>query len=115
MAGQEPNENDAAPGVPSSGMVVLGAPSEQDVASELDAICAVVHQHTGHDFSRYKRPTFLRRIRRRVLQRRCANPIAAKNWSVLSSLPSRCEPVPRLLVRCPPRCSGGYRSATCPA
>lgn len=38
----------------------------QQITARLGAICAILEQHTGHDFSRYKQSTLLRRIRRRV-------------------------------------------------
>jgi len=39
---------------------------EPRIASNLDRICALIRQHTGHDFARYKEGTLLRRIRRRM-------------------------------------------------
>jgi two-component system, chemotaxis family, CheB/CheR fusion protein len=43
---------------------------EADVEASLTRICALVHAHTGHDFSRYKAGTLVRRIRRRMQIRR---------------------------------------------
>ena len=43
---------------------------DAQVAASLNEICALLHRRTGHDFSRYKEGTLLRRIRRRIqLQR----------------------------------------------
>jgi chemotaxis methyl-accepting protein methylase len=39
---------------------------DAQVAASLGEICAILHHHTGHDFSRYKAGTLLRRIRRRI-------------------------------------------------
>src|ERR1039457_22568 len=39
---------------------------DAQVAASLGEICAVLHHHTGHDFSHYKEGTLLRRIRRRI-------------------------------------------------
>jgi two-component system CheB/CheR fusion protein len=39
---------------------------DEQLATHLDKICALIHQRTGHDFSRYKEGTLLRRIRRRL-------------------------------------------------
>ena len=39
---------------------------DEQVAARLGEICALLHQHTGHDFGRYKKGTLLRRIRRRL-------------------------------------------------
>jgi len=49
----------------------LGIETQDDgldaqVAASLGEICAVLHHHTGHDFSHYKEGTLLRRIRRRI-------------------------------------------------
>jgi two-component system CheB/CheR fusion protein len=38
----------------------------EQLAAHLGKICALIHQRTGHDFSRYKEGTLLRRIRRRL-------------------------------------------------
>ena len=45
------------------------ADSAAEILERLDAICEAVRQRTGHDFSRYKHGTLLRRIRRRLLVR----------------------------------------------
>jgi two-component system CheB/CheR fusion protein len=53
-------------------LVVAGngsTPSEQSQGA-LQAILALVHRHTGHDFTHYRRSTILRRIRRRMLLHR---------------------------------------------
>ena len=39
---------------------------DEQLAAHLGKICALIHQRTGHDFSRYKEGTLLRRIRRRL-------------------------------------------------
>jgi two-component system CheB/CheR fusion protein len=39
---------------------------DEQLAARLGKICALIHQRTGHDFSRYKEGTLLRRIRRRL-------------------------------------------------
>jgi two-component system CheB/CheR fusion protein len=39
---------------------------DEQLAAHLGKICARIHQRTGHDFSRYKEGTLLRRIRRRL-------------------------------------------------
>jgi len=39
---------------------------DREVAAQLGTIFSWVHKHTGHDFSRYKEGTVLRRIRRRI-------------------------------------------------
>ncbi|WP_295441359.1 chemotaxis protein CheB [uncultured Thiodictyon sp.] len=39
---------------------------EPELASRLGRICALIRQHTGHDFANYKEGTLLRRIRRRM-------------------------------------------------
>ena len=39
---------------------------DEQLAAHLGKICALIHQRTGHDFSRYKKGTLLRRIRRRL-------------------------------------------------
>ena len=39
---------------------------EEQLAAHLGKICSLIHQRTGHDFSRYKEGTLLRRIRRRL-------------------------------------------------
>ncbi|MGB8296023.1 MAG: chemotaxis protein CheB [Polyangia bacterium] len=39
---------------------------DEQLAAHLGKICALIHQRTGHDFSRYKEGTLLRRIRRRM-------------------------------------------------
>ena len=48
----------------------LAAPSTEaldaQLAKALGAVCAVLQERTGHDFSRYKEGTLLRRIRRRL-------------------------------------------------
>ena len=46
----------------------LGGPEalDQDLAAQLGTIFSLLHQHTGHDFGRYKPGTMLRRIRRRI-------------------------------------------------
>ena len=41
--------------------------ADPEVAARLQAICALLRQKTGHDFSRYKPSTLTRRIRRRML------------------------------------------------
>jgi two-component system CheB/CheR fusion protein len=47
-----------------------GAPSPEsldaELAQRLGTICSLLRQRTGHDFSRYKEGTLLRRIRRRL-------------------------------------------------
>jgi two-component system CheB/CheR fusion protein len=40
---------------------------DDQVAASLGEICSLLHRHTGHDFSRYKEGTLLRRVRRRIL------------------------------------------------
>jgi PAS domain S-box-containing protein len=49
----------------------LGVETKDDgldaqIAASLGEICTLLHRHTGHDFSRYKAGTLLRRIRRRI-------------------------------------------------
>jgi two-component system CheB/CheR fusion protein len=45
----------------------VGAASlDAQIEGRLDRICALIHQHTGHDFGRYKPGTLVRRIRRRI-------------------------------------------------
>jgi len=39
---------------------------DEDLTAHLGEICDLLRQRTGHDFSRYKKATLLRRIRRRV-------------------------------------------------
>jgi two-component system CheB/CheR fusion protein len=39
---------------------------DSQVAASLGEICAILHHHTGHDFSGYKEGTLMRRIRRRI-------------------------------------------------
>jgi two-component system CheB/CheR fusion protein len=39
---------------------------DEQLAAHLGKICARIHERTGHDFSRYKEGTLLRRIRRRL-------------------------------------------------
>ncbi len=39
---------------------------DEQVAAQLGSICEILQRHTGHDFSRYKHGTLLRRIRRRI-------------------------------------------------
>ncbi len=39
---------------------------DAEIAARLHAICAILLRHTGHDFSRYKEGTLVRRIGRRV-------------------------------------------------
>jgi two-component system, chemotaxis family, CheB/CheR fusion protein len=39
---------------------------DEQLAAHLGKICALIHQRTGHDFSRYKEGTLLRRMRRRM-------------------------------------------------
>jgi two-component system CheB/CheR fusion protein len=39
---------------------------DQGIAASVDRICAVLQRATGHDFSRYKKSTLLRRIRLRL-------------------------------------------------
>ncbi len=41
-------------------------PELPELAASLAALCGLVQKHTGHDFSRYKKATLLRRIRRRL-------------------------------------------------
>ncbi|MDP2312955.1 MAG: PAS domain S-box protein [Pseudomonadota bacterium] len=43
-----------------------GEPASAEAWDYLRDICAAVEQHTGHDFSRYKRSTLVRRIQRRM-------------------------------------------------
>ena len=38
---------------------------DEQLAAHLGAICSLIHQRTGHDFSHYKEGTLLRRLRRR--------------------------------------------------
>jgi PAS domain S-box-containing protein len=66
---------------------------DQDIAGSLGAICALLHQRTGHDFSRYKEATLLRRIRRRVHVRRAAS--AAEYVTLLELDPGE----PQLLLK----------------
>ncbi|HEX7184166.1 MAG TPA: PAS domain S-box protein [Thermoanaerobaculia bacterium] len=40
--------------------------SREEIEESLNKICAVLRRKTGHDFSRYKRSTLVRRIRRRM-------------------------------------------------
>ena len=42
--------------------------SRQDVEEHLPRICALVRRRTGHDFSRYKQSTLVRRLRRRMAE-----------------------------------------------
>jgi two-component system CheB/CheR fusion protein len=46
---------------------------DQELAAQLGTIFSSLHRHTGHDFSRYKRGTLLRRIRRRFQTLRAAS------------------------------------------
>ena len=39
---------------------------DHELAAHLGTIFSLLHKHTGHDFSRYKKGTMLRRIRRRI-------------------------------------------------
>jgi two-component system CheB/CheR fusion protein len=39
---------------------------DRELVAQLGAIFSLLHRHTGHDFSRYKEGTMLRRIRRRI-------------------------------------------------
>ncbi|MBI2895074.1 MAG: PAS domain S-box protein [Deltaproteobacteria bacterium] len=48
------------------GMPPPEAGREEDVAASLGRICEIVRGVTGHDFSRYKRGTLVRRIQRRM-------------------------------------------------
>jgi PAS domain S-box-containing protein len=41
-----------------------------EVEENLSRICAVLRRHTGHDFSRYKQSTLVRRVRRRMAEMR---------------------------------------------
>ena len=41
-------------------------PELPELTANLEALCKLIQRHTGHDFSRYKQATLLRRIRRRL-------------------------------------------------
>jgi two-component system CheB/CheR fusion protein len=45
-------------------------PSDDEIEASLDRVYEILRKTTGHDFSHYKRGTVLRRLRRRLLQRR---------------------------------------------
>jgi chemotaxis methyl-accepting protein methylase/GAF domain-containing protein len=50
-----------------SGGVLVGDGSEAaDEAQALQDVLEMLHEHTGHDFRHYKRPTILRRLERRL-------------------------------------------------
>jgi chemotaxis methyl-accepting protein methylase len=50
-----------------SSPVMVGDGSEAEAeAQALQEVLQMVHQHTGHDFRHYKRPTILRRLERRL-------------------------------------------------
>ncbi|SFF86269.1 Methylase of chemotaxis methyl-accepting proteins [Duganella sp. CF458] len=52
-------------GSPAGALVGDGTEAESE-AQALPDVLAMVHEHTGHDFSHYKRPTILRRLERRL-------------------------------------------------
>jgi len=41
-------------------------PELPELTASLEALCRLIQRHTGHDFSKYKKATLLRRIRRRL-------------------------------------------------
>ncbi len=51
------------------GEISLNQDLAQQITRRLGAICETIRRQTGHDFSRYKRATLVRRIQRRLLLR----------------------------------------------
>jgi len=45
----------------------------EEIAAYLGKICAILRRETGHDFRRYKQSTLVRRVRRRLNEKRCAS------------------------------------------
>jgi PAS domain S-box-containing protein len=63
-----------------------GSTLDADIASSVPGICALLQRRTGHDFSGYKEPTLLRRIRRRIHVRHAAS--AAEYLEILEQDPA---------------------------
>ncbi len=69
---------------------------DEEVTAQLDAISEILKRQTGHDFSRYKPGTLLRRIRRRVQLQQAAT--VSDYVHYLESEPSEVEQLHRDLL-----------------